>query len=112
MTTRYRTERSSGKTGHEAVSISLATSIKSVITSALGFFSATVGVALYSEIGMISSLCMLLARGAIISMVVVVTILPSMFILCDKLICKTSAGFAPKNDKNNSENRKGELCYE
>ena len=112
MTTRYRTERSSGKTGHEAVSISLATSIKSVITSALGFFSATVGVALYSEIGMISSLCMLLARGAIISMVVVVTILPSMFILCDKLICKTSAGFVPKNDKNNSENRKGELCYE
>ncbi|MDE6034525.1 MAG: MMPL family transporter [Ruminococcus sp.] len=112
MTTRYRTERSTGKSGHEAVRISLTSSIKSVITSALGFFSATVGVALYSEIGMISSLCMLLARGAIISMVIVITILPSMFILCDKLICKTSAGFLPKSDKNKSENRKEELCYE
>lgn len=104
MTTRYRTERSSGKSKQEAVGISLSSSIKSVITSALGFFAATVGVAVYSEIGMISSLCMLLARGALISMVVVITVLPSMFMLCDKLICKTSAGFMPKdNTKNNNE---------
>lgn len=104
MTTRYRTERSSGKSKQEAVNISLSSSIKSVITSALGFFAATVGVAVYSEIGMISSLCMLLARGALISMVVVITVLPSMFMLCDKLICKTSAGFMPKdNTKNNNE---------
>ncbi|MCM1505813.1 MAG: MMPL family transporter [Ruminococcus flavefaciens] len=104
MTTRYRTERSSGKSKQEAVGISLATSIKSVITSALGFFSATVGVALYSEIGMISSLCMLLARGALISMVVVVTVLPSMFMLCDKIICKTSAGFTPKDNNSSHSN--------
>lgn len=104
MTTRYRTERSSGKSKQEAVNISLSSSIKSVITSALGFFAATVGVAVYSEIGMISSLCMLLARGALISMVVVITVLPSMFMLCDKPICKTSAGFMPKdNTKSNNE---------
>ena len=79
MTTRYRAERYSGKDKKEAVSIALAASIKSVITSALGFFAATVGVALYSDIGLISELCMLLARGALISMAVVITVLPSMF---------------------------------
>ncbi|MCR5599826.1 MAG: MMPL family transporter [Ruminococcus sp.] len=98
MTTRYRTERSSGKDKAESVGIALGTSIKSIITSALGFFAATVGVALYSDIGLISELCMLLARGALISMVVVVTVLPSMFMIFDKIICKTSAGFLPKND--------------
>lgn len=93
MTTRYQTERNSGKDKKEAVGIALSTSVKSIITSALGFFAATVGVAVYSDIGMISSLCMLLARGALISMVVVITVLPSMFMLFDKIICKTSAGF-------------------
>ncbi|MBP3242818.1 MAG: MMPL family transporter [Ruminococcus sp.] len=95
MTTRYRTERSSGKSRTEAITISLSTSIKSVITSALGFFAATVGVAFYSDIGLISSLCVLLSRGALISMVVVIGVLPSMFMLFDKLICKTSSGFKP-----------------
>ncbi|WP_295066984.1 efflux RND transporter permease subunit [Ruminococcus sp.] len=99
MTTRYRTERSSGKDKKESISIALSTSIKSVITSALGFFSATVGVALYSDIGLISELCMLLARGALISMVIVITVLPSMFMVFDKVICKTSAGFLPKKSK-------------
>ena len=94
MTTRYRTERAQGKSKKESIGISLSTSIKSVITSALGFFAATVGVALYSDIGLISELCMLLARGALISMVVVVTVLPSMFMLFDGIICRTSAGFA------------------
>ena len=98
MTTRYRTERSSGREKKEAVGIALKTSIQSVITSALGFFAATIGVGVYSQIGMISSLCMLLARGALISMVVVVTVLPSMFMLLDKIICKTSAGFLPDSD--------------
>ena len=97
MTTRYRTERHSGKEKKEAVGIALGTSIKSIITSALGFFAATVGVALYSDIGLISELCMLLARGALISMVVVVTVLPSMFMAFDKVICKTSVGFVPKD---------------
>lgn len=93
MTTRYQHERNNGKDKKEAVGIALGTSVKSIITSALGFFAATVGVAVYSDIGMISSLCMLLARGALISMVVVITVLPSMFMLFDKIICKTSAGF-------------------
>ena len=99
MTTRYRTERSSGKDKKESIGIALSTSIKSVITSALGFFAATVGVALYSDIGLISELCMLLARGALISMVIVVTVLPSMFMLLDKVICKTSAGFGQDSEK-------------
>lgn len=99
MTTRYRTERSSGKDKKESIGIALSTSIKSVITSALGFFAATVGVALYSDIGLISELCMLLARGALISMGIVVTVLPSMFMLLDKVICKTSAGFGQDSEK-------------
>ncbi len=99
MTTRYRTERYSGKDKKEAVGIALNTSIKSIVTSALGFFAATVGVAVYSQIGLISSLCMLLARGALISMVIVVTVLPSLLLLLDKIICKTSIGFIPKENK-------------
>lgn len=98
MTTRYRIERHSGKDKKESVGIALGTSIKSIITSALGFFAATVGVALYSDIGLISELCMLLARGALISMVVVITVLPSMFMVFDKVICRTSAGFLPKDE--------------
>lgn len=99
MTTRYRTERAGGKDKKEAVGIALATSIRSIITSALGFFAATVGVAVYSKIGMISSLCVLLSRGALISMVIVIAVLPSMFMVFDKVICKTSAGFLPKDDE-------------
>lgn len=99
MTTRYRTERYSGKDKKEAVGVALNTSIKSIVTSALGFFAATVGVAVYSKIGLISSLCMLLARGALISMVIVATVLPSLLLLLDKIICKTSAGFIPKEKK-------------
>ena len=98
MTTRYRTERASGKEKKESVGIALSTSIRSVITSALGFFAATVGVAVYSKIGMISSLCVLLSRGALISMVVVITVLPSMFMVFDSIICKTSAGFSHKEE--------------
>ena len=95
MTTRYRAERSAGKDKQESIDIALKTSVQSVITSALGFFAATIGVGVYSQIGMISALCMLLARGALISMAVVITVLPSMFMLLDKVICKTSAGFLP-----------------
>ena len=75
--------------------------MKSVMVSAMGFFAATIGVAVISRIGMISSLCMLLARGALISMVVVLTVLPSMFILLDPIICRTSAGF-PKPGRRNT----------
>lgn len=103
MTTRYRTERNSGKDKKESIGIALKTSIKSVITSALGFFAATIGVAAYSEIGMISSICVLLSRGAIISMVIVITVLPAMFMIFDKIICKTSVGFISKKSKSKEE---------
>lgn len=99
MTTRYRTERSSGRKKQEAVGIALTTSVQSVVTSALGFFAATVGVGVYSEIGMISSLCMLLARGALISMAVVITVLPSVLLAFDKVIIRTSAGFSAEQER-------------
>lgn len=104
MTTRYRTERYSGRDKKESISIALSTSIKSIVTSALGFFAATVGVAVYSKIGLISSLCMLLARGAIISMVIVATVLPSLLLLFDGIICRTSAGFIQKNKDRKQQN--------
>jgi hypothetical protein len=98
MTTRYQRERASGKTKQEAVTIAHSTSIKSIIGSALSFFAATFGVGLYSTIDMISSLCSLMSRGAIISMFVVIFILPSMYMIFDKVICATSIGFKCKNN--------------
>ena len=93
MTTRYKKERSKGKEKRDSITIALSTSIPSVIVSALGFFAATFGVALYSDIDIISSMCSLMARGAIVSMISVIFILPAMFMLFDKIICKTSHGF-------------------
>lgn len=90
MTTRYKKERCSGKEKRDAVQIALSTSMTSVIVSACGFFAATFGVGLYSDIDMISSLCTLMARGAIISMFVVIFILPSMLMVFDKVICSTT----------------------
>lgn len=90
MTTRYKKERCSGKEKRDAVQIALSTSMMSVIVSACGFFAATFGVGLYSDIDMISSLCTLMARGAIISMFVVIFILPSMLMVFDKAICSTT----------------------
>lgn len=92
MTTRYKKERMEGHSKEEAANIALSTSIHSVMASALGFLAATVGVGIYSSADLIGSICMLLARGAIISMVVVIFILPSMYMIFDKLICKTTAG--------------------
>ncbi len=92
MTTRYRRERLGGKDKKSAVTIALSASIPSIIVSALGFFAATFGVALYSDIDIISSLCGLMARGAIISMFAVTFVLPSMLMLLDKPICATTAG--------------------
>ncbi|MCI5773980.1 MAG: efflux RND transporter permease subunit [Erysipelotrichaceae bacterium] len=91
MTTRYKKERCDGKKRQEAVEIALATSINSIIVSALGFFAATFGVGLYSDIDMISALCLLMARGAIISMFVVILILPAMLMVFDRMICHTTA---------------------
>ncbi|WP_035762530.1 efflux RND transporter permease subunit [Butyrivibrio sp. XPD2006] len=92
MTTRYLNERSSGHDKKEATLIALSTSMKSVIVSALSFFAATFGVGLISSIDMIGSLCMLMARGAIISMVTVLLVLPAMYMLFDKLIMRTTFG--------------------
>lgn len=95
MTTRYKRERSRGQDKTGAVSIALSTSLPSVLVSALGFFAATLGVALYSDVDMIRALCALMARGAIISLLAVGFVLPAMFMLFDKLICSTSIGFRP-----------------
>lgn len=99
MTTRYKRERFQGHDKKEAVSIALSTSISSILVSALGFFAATFGVGLYSNIDMISSMCNLMARGAIISMLSVMFILPAMLLLFDPVIGKTTLGFRPKKQK-------------
>lgn len=96
MTTRYKRERSSGLMKKEAVTEALTTSFPSVVTSALSFFAATFGVGLYSNVGLIGSLCNLMARGAIASMFTVLLVLPALFMLFDKAIVKTSRGFKPK----------------
>lgn len=93
MTNKYKRERSRGAEKREAIAAALNGSVQSVIVSALSFFAATFGVGLYSSIDMISSLCMLLARGAIISLFVVIFILPAMFMVFDKVIIRTSKGF-------------------
>ena len=97
MTTRYKQERYEGKAKREAVTNALKVSIPSIIVSAMGLFSATFGVALYSDVDVISSLCDLMARGAIVSMFAVILFLPAMFMLFDKVICVTSIGFRNKN---------------
>lgn len=99
MTTRYKKERSHGLAKKEAIQTALAASIPSIIVSALGFFAATFGVGCIASVDMIGSLCTLMARGAIISMFVVIFILPSLFVLCDKLIINTSFGFKPKKNQ-------------
>ncbi len=96
MTTRYKKERSLGNDKKTAVATALETSIPSIIVSAMGLFAATVGVAIYSDVDMIGSLCALMARGAIISMFCVILILPAMFMLFDKFIGVTTLGFRPK----------------
>ena len=97
MTTRYQRERSRGAGKFDAITTAHKFSAQSIIVSALSFFAATIGVGLYSNIDMISSLCILMARGALISMVVVVLILPSLFMVFDKIIVKTSKGFRPSD---------------
>lgn len=99
MTNKYKRARYQGAGKQEAVSSALNSSLQSVFVSALSFFAATFGVGLYSSIDMISALCVLLARGAIISLLVVAFILPAMFMIFDKVICKTSAGFIDPEKK-------------
>ena len=99
MTTRYKAERVAGHGKRTAVATALETSIPSIVVSAMGLFAATVGVAIYSDVDMIGSLCALMARGAIISMFCVILILPAMFMLFDKFIGVTTLGFRPKKEK-------------
>ncbi len=92
MTTRYKTERIAGNEKTRSVSTALATSIPSIVVSGMGLFAATFGVAVYSDIDIISSMCMLMARGAVVSMFCVIFILPSLLMLCDKAVCATTLG--------------------
>ena len=96
MTTRYKRERNHGANKYDAITTAHRVSAQSIMVSALSFFAATIGVGLYSNIDMISSLCILMARGALISMVVVIFVLPSIFMVFDKVIVKTSKGFLPQ----------------
>lgn len=97
MTTRYKAERLAGKEKRPAVITALSTSIPSIIVSGMGLFAATFGVAIYSDIDIISSMCMLMARGAIVSMLCVILILPALLLLCDRLVCATTLGMCHCN---------------
>ncbi len=92
MTTRYKEERMAGKEKREAVKTALTSSVSSILVSGFGLFAATFGVALYSNIDIISSMCLLMARGAVISMMAVIFFLPALLLLCDRVICATTAG--------------------
>lgn len=98
MTTRYKAERCGGNSKQRSVTIALSTSIPSIIVSGMGLFAATFGVALYSDIDIISSMCMLMARGAVVSMLCVIFILPALLLLCDKPIRLTTMGMKPRAD--------------
>lgn len=93
MTTRYKKERWEGQGKLGAINIALETSIPSIIVSAMSFFAATFGVGVYSDISIISSMCSLMARGAVVSMLCVIFVLPALFMLLDGVICKTGKGF-------------------
>ena len=95
MTSNYKKQRHIGKTKKESISIAHKFSMKSIIVSGCSFFAATFGVALYSQVDMIGSICTLLARGAVISTVVVLLVLPAMFMVFDPIIVRTSKGFLP-----------------
>lgn len=105
MTTRYKAERLGGADKKEAVYTALLTSIPSIIVSGMGLFAATFGVAVYSNIDIISSMCMLMARGAVVSMLAVIFILPSLLLLCDRAVCATTWGMRKlsKHSKRNQE---------
>ncbi len=110
MTTRYKAERIRGNSKHGSVVTALTASIPSIIVSGLGLFAATFGVAVYSDIDIISSMCMLMARGALVSMLCVIFLLPALLLLCDKPICATTIGMrhigkGTKTTDNGNESR-------
>ena len=99
MATRYKSERMAGKEKRAAVVEATAASIPSIIVSSLGFFTATLAVAIYSKVGIISRMCNLMGRGALISMATVICLLPSLLMACDKLICKSTRGLGRHTEK-------------
>ena len=99
MTNNYKSARAAGMEKKDAVQHAVASSAQSIVVSALSFFASTFGVGIYSNIDMISSMCNLMARGAIISMLSVMFILPAMLLLFDPVIGKTTLGFRPKKQK-------------
>ena len=99
MTTRYKAERAAGRDKREAVGIALQTSAPSGLVSGFGLFAATFGVAVYSNIDIVSAMCMLMARGALISVVLVLLMLPALLILCDGIVCRTTRGMKPEKKK-------------
>lgn len=102
MTTRYKSERIAGSDRKAAVLTALSTSIPSILVSGMGLFAATFGVAVYSNIDIVSSMCMLMARGALISMICVILVLPALLLVFDRLICATTIGMRHLNHKNHS----------
>ena len=109
MTTRYKSERIGGANKRDAVVTALSTSIPSIIVSGMGLFAATFGVAVYSDIDIISSMCMLMARGAVISMICVIFILPALLLLCDALIRHTTLGMS--GEGSDSRRHTGRLLH-
>lgn len=109
ITNRYKKERRNGADKRTAVKTAMSTCLQSVFVSAMSFFAATFGVGMYSSIDMISSICILLARGAIISFICVATVLPAMFMIFDKLIVKTSIGFKSKEKENMNKTHSGKV---
>ena len=103
MTTRYKSERLLGNDKRKSVTTALATSIPSILVSGMGLFAATFGVAVYSDIDIISSMCILMARGAVVSMLCVIFILPALLMLCDKIVCKTTLGMTHIGKKAKTE---------
>ena len=107
MTTRYKAERISGHDKRSSVVTALSSSIPSIVVSGMGLFAATFGVAVYSDIDIISSMCMLMARGAVVSMLCVIFILPSLLMLCDKFIGATTFGMKGRSSDGNNGRNKG-----
>ncbi|MCI9448636.1 MAG: MMPL family transporter [Clostridiales bacterium] len=105
MTTRYKSERISGLDKRQSVMTAISTSISSIIVSGMGLFLATFGVAVYSDIDIISSMCMLMARGAVVSMLCVIFILPALLMLFDRVICATTLGMRKKTIRIREENK-------
>lgn len=112
LTTRYKTERIGGAERKAAVKTAVETSVNSVFSSALGFFAATIGCAIYSNIDLIASICLLLARGALLSMVLVILLLPALLLIFDPVIIRTTAGMKCCVDRQKQKKNEGKIAHQ